>query len=92
MEPLLVLEATEILESIINSSFSNAHSFHVIGSQGLAWSRRGIHDRERRSQYLRNIMSQVEKGIERYPRNQDLQTLHADIRREYLHIAVSDGK
>jgi hypothetical protein len=86
--PELVREATEICEAIIRDPRCQPHPFHVLGAQGLAWSRRGLSDREERARYLRAITSRVEDGRARFPNNRELRKLHEDLRREYLLLAV----
>lgn len=86
--PALVREATEILENIIQHPAAQPHPFHVLGSQGFAWSRRGISRQEEKARYLRAIMAKVELGVDRYPKNEDLKQLRDDLRREYLALAI----
>jgi hypothetical protein len=84
----LVREATEIIAAITLNPRAQPHPFHVLGSQGLAWSRVGIIGREAKERYLRELVSRVQVGIDRYPKNPELQQLHDDLRREYLMLSV----
>ena len=85
----MVEEAMGILESLIADSASRPHPFHILGRQGLEWSRCGIVTREDRVRYLRKLISLVEKGLVYYPNNQDLINIHEDLRREYMTLGLS---
>lgn len=83
--------ATAILEELIEKDPQlNSYSYHVLGSQGLAWSRRGIANNEKRKQYLRKLLDTVEDGTKKHPRVRELGQLFRDIQKEYLGIAVID--
>jgi Mrp family chromosome partitioning ATPase len=84
----LVQDATEILERIIQDKHATPHPFHVLGSQGLAWSRAAISNYNESARYLRGLLDYVQTGCERYPRNKDLLQLRNDLQREYLSRAV----
>jgi len=87
--PKLVKEATEILEDLIGMPDRlSSYPYHVLGSQGLAWSRRGISG-QNKGHYLRMLLSMLEEGIQKFPRERDLLQLRDDLKREYLSIAVS---
>jgi hypothetical protein len=83
-----VEEATGILKDIIRRPHATPHPFHVLGSQGLAWSRAGLRGRDEKEQYLRGILNLVKTGAERFPKNQDIQQLLSDIQREYLSLTL----
>ena len=59
-----------------------------MGSQGLAWSRRGIFPKGSREKYLRELLLHVEQGIRQFPRENDLQVLFEDLKREQMQSAV----
>lgn len=86
--PKLVKEATRILEDLIGKPdrFSS-YPYHVLGSQGLAWSRRGMSGQDK-GRYLRTLVSTLEEGTRKFPREKDLIKLRDDLKREYLSIAV----
>jgi len=64
------------------------YPYHVLGSQGLAWSRRGtLTERERRA-LLERLEATLKEGRTNHPRAQELKRLHEDIKRELLMIAV----
>jgi hypothetical protein len=85
--PLWVGEATEILFDLMNR-VGDAYPYHVLGSQGLAWARRGLSNSAERERYLKGLQIRIEEGCGKYPRAQDLKQLLGDVTREYLGIAV----
>lgn len=87
--PEYVREATEIIESIIQDPRVSAYPFHVLGSQGLAWSRVGISGDDQKAGYLLMLRSVAEKGLSRYPNSKDLRQLRDDLQRAYLSLALS---
>ena len=64
-----------------------AYPYHVLGSQGLSWSRRGLHSQEK-GLYLKSLLVALDEGLRKFPGQRDLRLLHRDLRREYLEIAV----
>ena len=84
----LAQEATDLAMNIMNNPYSNPHPFHVLGSQGLAWSRSGLSRRDQKSKYLQNLLSNIKKGLQRFPRNPDLKQLRSDLEKEYLSQAI----
>ncbi len=87
--PQLVSDATTILEfQMTRMDRRSPHAFHVMGSQGLAWSRRGIFPKGSREKYLRELLLHVEQGIRQFPRENDLQVLFEDLKREQMQLAV----
>lgn len=87
--PRIVDEARAILEELVRTrGKSDPYPYHVIGSQGLSWARRGIVDPEDRRECLRSLLAVVEDGLRKHPRVNELEVLVADIRREYMEGAV----
>jgi len=82
-------EARILLQHLIER-YGNAdpYPFHILGSQGLAWVRRGIKSPPAKAQYLESLKSVVRDGMKCHPRVEDLKQLYDDINREYLEIAV----
>jgi len=88
--PSLVDEATKSLEDMIaNSEKCGAYPYHVLGSQGLAWARRGIKSSLEKGRFLGRIIKRVEEGRKKYPRELELEKLIEDLKKEYLGIAVA---
>ena len=65
----------------------SSYPYHVLCSQGLAWSRRGLGSQDK-GRYLHSLIATLEEGIRKYPRQKNLVQLHYDLRKEYLEIAV----
>lgn len=87
----LVAQATKMLENLIKNMRQNsAHPYHVLCSQGLAWSRVGISNNRERSRYLARLRKYMAMARERYPRNRDIEQLASDVEREYLGIAIPE--
>jgi hypothetical protein len=87
--PELVREATETLISWIERvGERDYYPYHVLGSQGIAWARRGISSSVERDRFLRSIIFHLEAGCRNHPRAVELKKLLDDVRREQLEIAV----
>jgi hypothetical protein len=70
----LVEEATASLElQMARLDRRDVYPFHVLGSQGLAWSRKGLHSDADRERYLRQVLQHVEEGEKRHPRESTIQ-------------------
>lgn len=81
--------ARAVLEQLIRErGHIDSYPFHVLGSQGLAWARRGILNPAEREPYLRSLVAVLEEGVAKHPRVAELSTLLVDVRREYLSLAV----
>lgn len=85
--PKMVEEATSILTDLI-ATVGDPYPYHILGSQGLAWSRRGITDSKERERYLRKLTAVLQEGCNKHPTELDLKNLLEDVKREYLGIAV----
>jgi SIR2-like domain len=78
------------LENLITSHGDLDHyPFHVLCSQGLSWSRRGILDMRERRDYLRYLISRAEIGIRKHPRVDALVQIRDDLKREEMALAIS---
>ena len=87
--PKLVEQAVSSLEDLIESrGTTDPYPFHVLGSQGLAWSRRGIPNRDERAKFLRYLEKQVAQGSKRHPSAKDLLELRGDLQKELLGLAA----
>jgi len=86
---VLAEEALGRLENAIQRRGAvDAYPYHVLGSQGLSWARRAGLKRLEHRALLERLLRNVEEGVKRHPTSMELQKLHADLRREYLMIAV----
>lgn len=87
-----VADAVNSLEELIETrGKTDYYPFHVLGSQGLSWSRRGIPSLDERRRFLRHLVDRVDEGCTRHPRNRELEILLVDLRRELLLTAVPDS-
>jgi hypothetical protein len=85
---VLAKDATACLEFQIERwGKADPYPYHVLGSQGLAWARRGIPSSMDKERFLRSLVSHAEDGCAKHPRAQDLKQLLSDLKREYLEIA-----
>ncbi len=77
-----------ILRNIIDTrGHRDRYPYHVLGSQGLSWSRRApISDLARRT-LLRGILDVVSD----HPRADELRQLQSDLRKDWLMTAVANG-
>ena len=64
------------------------YPIHVMGSQGMAWSRRAFPSAPERGQYLYSLVGVLQSGAAKHPRDEGLRQLLADLKKEYLEIAV----
>ena len=87
--PRLVEGATAMLKRLMDDERTSEHPFHVLGSQGLAWSRKGRLGRGERGPYLRELIMHVEGGAKRFPSSSKLRGLLKALKEEYLGIAVT---
>lgn len=84
-----VEDATAILQVQMNQpNRRDGYPFHVMGSQGLAWSRRGIQSKAERIRYLRQLHEDVQRGVAMFKSSRDLVQLRDDILRESLNLTV----
>lgn len=84
--------ALKDLESVIAASGKNdSYPFHVYGSQGLKWARRGPHSEEERRALLVRLRNLVGEGTRLHPHAIDLRHLHQDLVREVLLQATQGG-
>ena len=84
-----VVEANGILEGLIAVDRANdQHPYHVLGSQGLAWARRGISRDNEKVIYLRGILAKVRRGTKKFPRSEELKQLEGDVVREIMSLAI----
>jgi len=79
-----VEEGTRLLEAVISSRGDvDDYPYHVLGAQGLAWTRRArtVEERRRLLMYYENV---VEQGVRKHPFRRNLNQLRQDIRRDLL--------
>lgn len=83
--------STQLLEGVIGArGDTDYYPYHVLGSQGLAWSRRARTTDERRRLllYYENLL---EQGVDKHPFRRDLEQLRRAIQRDLLLTAAVAG-
>jgi hypothetical protein len=77
---------------IANSGKASAYSYHVLGSQGLAWIHRSNWSDDKKRQFLSRLVETVELGLNYHPTSQNLFRLRDDLRKEVLLTVVSPAE
>jgi hypothetical protein len=87
--PAWVDEAlAELDDAIEQRGATDAYPYHVLGSQGLAWTRRApISDRDK-VEMLERLRATLSAGIRNHRANDELKQLGSDLEKEYLYMAV----
>jgi hypothetical protein len=65
---------------------SDPHPFHIYGTCGLEWLRRGDVSGEERSELIKDLLKQVDVGRRNHPRDELLSNLVAEIQKAQLGI------
>ena len=82
-------EGRTSMEDLINThGKKDAYPYHVLGSQGLAWARRGKLPVMEKRALLARLLEQLDDGIEYHRRADALRALKRDVEREWLSTAV----
>ncbi|MCY4597998.1 MAG: hypothetical protein OXC19_24765 [Bryobacterales bacterium] len=85
----LVAQAVSLAGSLIESTRGgSAFPYHVLGSQGLSWSRVGIVDSREKSEFLAMLVKHMESAEKNHPKNAQIAQLATAVKREYLGMAV----
>ena len=64
------------------------YPYHVLGTQGLSWARRGIPSSSERQRYLRNLQRVIDSGCNSHPSARELKQIQFDLTKEYLLTAT----
>jgi len=83
----LVQEATDSLEYLI-TKIATPYPYHVLGTQGLAWARRGIPSSQERGRFLQKLTARLEEGCAKYPKALELKQILEAVKREYFNLAI----
>lgn len=78
-------EAT-LRDLILARGSADDYPYHILGSQGLHWSRRAGLPRDERTRYLKSLLDCVELGLEYHRGNPGLMQLQLDLKREWLQV------
>jgi len=85
----LVEDACKALEhQIALNGKRREHAFHVLGSQCLAWVRRGIERFEDQRDFLEFGIEKVKEGVQNHPANDKLKSLLKEMEYERLNLVV----
>jgi SIR2-like domain len=83
----LIDEAMATLEEQISSRGQiDAYPYHVLGSQCLAWTRRGQWTSTQKEHLLQRVVGRVQEGVTGHPRAGELRSLLRDLRFELIAI------
>lgn len=86
--PDLIEEAISTLNDVVNRRPDQmALAYHIMGQQGLMWSRVGVGDREKKRELLEYLQKKVGRATDREPTD-IMRQLASDIQRELLSLAV----
>lgn len=86
----LLQQGRDILENVITMrGSSDPYPYHVLGSQGLSWSRRASLSVSDKQRLLDSLVGTVKEGIKKHPFAADLQQLLSDIEKERLMTVVN---
>ncbi len=88
---LLMDTAMETLKGLIAHPRRSPYPYHVLGSQGLAWSRCAPLSWRQREELLSDLRDSVKEGLRFFPGERKLRKLAKDLEREYLTLAVAKG-
>lgn len=85
--PLAQGAIADLFDVIWRRGKEDSYPYHVLGSQGLAWSRRGTMSRGDRTTLLNELLEAVREGRRNHPSNRELQVLDSSVYLEYLRSA-----
>ena len=77
-----------IIQLIKQRGKLDPYPYHVLGSQGLLWAKKGIKNIEKRKKYLERLLSILEKGVEIHKLSDELREIRDRVKTEILHFFV----
>ncbi|MCL5959689.1 MAG: SIR2 family protein [Chloroflexi bacterium] len=90
--PKWFTEGHAILEDLINEhGKQDPYPFHILGTQGLAWTRQASLPLLEKRSLLRHLLEIVNLGIKYHPRAQELPPLATDLRNDWMMTAVAEA-
>lgn len=85
----LAKEAMDTLNNLISyRGAKDPYPYHVLGSQGLSWSRKGQISFEERMELLGSFKKTLAEGIKNHPQNENLIGLKRAIEKEILEVGT----
>src|SRR5690606_23541866 len=79
---------TELRDAIERRGRTDSYPFHVLGSQGLGYSRRAPLTPSEREVLLNELRGVVRQGCQLHPGTPDLIQLRDDLENEYLRLSL----
>jgi hypothetical protein len=79
-------------EQIATVGKRDPYPYHILGSQMLPWLRYRVEDRQQRKKGYERLKRIVEDGLRNHPGRQELRELVTDVTRDYLMMAVPEGR
>jgi hypothetical protein len=77
----------QLKADILRRGEKNHHAYHILGSQTLAWVRRGLLTFEEKKVLLEELVEIMKEGAQRHP-GSEVVTLKNAVLDEYLNLAV----
>lgn len=75
-------------EQIQLSGKYDPYPYHVLGTQGLAWARRGNLTKLEKRELLGQLLQKLREGVAAHPRAEEVKTIRSDVEKEWLLTAV----
>ena len=80
---MLAKEAYDVIDQLIKQrGMTDLYPYHVLGTQGFLWAKKGIKEIEKRKRYLQNLLSILEKGVENHKSSNELREMRDKISKE----------
>lgn len=77
-----------LLELIRERGAKDAYPYHVIGNQGLSWSRRALNEPNEKKAFLERLLGIIDAGLKFHRREEYLEGIRENLQREILLMAV----
>ena len=81
---------SELEDAIDRRGKTDDYPYHVLGSQGLSWSRKAVISQTQKRELLERLLHHVRRGLLHHPRSSKLQQIESDLKKEYLMTVVDD--
>ena len=78
----------DIVQLIDKRGTLDPYPYHVLGTQGLSWAKKGIKSIEKRREYLENLWDIMKKGVKNHPRSNKLINIRDTIQKEVLDFSL----
>ena len=82
-------EAYDNIVQLINQRGNlDPYPYHVLGTQGLLWAKKGIKNIEDRKQYLERLSSIIKLGVRAHPLSRKLKEINKEVQSEILNFFI----